>query len=169
VRVAADTSLDRKLAFEEPRAATPEKRIDAVRRLTAAGVPVTVMFAPCIPGLNDHEMEAVLSRAAEAGASGAGYVALRLPREIKDLFREWLEDARPDRASRVMSLIRQARGGLDYDARWGSRMVGTGPVGLMRPLRRCEKRYGLDQGWGGDASKFRMRRRSRVAKGDLFE
>ncbi len=93
VRVAISvTSLDRKLARSmEPRAATPEKRIEAIRKLTAAGVPVTVMFAPAIPGLNDHEMEAVLERAAQAGATGAGYVALRLPLEIKDLFREWLK------------------------------------------------------------------------------
>ena len=110
----------------EPRAATPGKRIDAIRQLTQAGVPVTVMFAPCIPGLNDHEMEAVLQSAAEAGASGAGYVALRLPREIKDLFREWLESDHPDRARRVMSLVRQMRGGKENDPSFGSRMTGTG-------------------------------------------
>jgi DNA repair photolyase len=124
VRVAISiTTLDRKLARSmEPRAATPEKRLDAVRRLSAAGVPVVVMFAPCIPGLNDHEMEAVLERSAEAGAKGAGYVALRLPMEIKDLFKEWLATDHPDRAGRVMSLIRQIRGGKEYDAQWGKRM-----------------------------------------------
>ena len=95
------TTLDRRLARSmEPRAATPEKRLDAVRRLSQAGVPVVVMFAPCIPGLNDQEMDAVLERAAEAGAVGAGYVALRLPREIKELFREWLDSDHPDRARR---------------------------------------------------------------------
>jgi len=154
------TSLDRGLARSmEPRAATPEKRVDAVRRLTAAGVPVTVMFAPCIPGLNDHEMEAVLERAAEAGASGAGYVALRLPMEIKDLFREWLETDHPDRARRVMSLIRQMRGGKDYDSQWGSRMKGEGPIGelMATRFRAAQKRYGLDRGWGSlDAGKFRV-------------
>jgi len=154
------TSLDRKLARSmEPRAATPEKRVDAVRRLTAAGVPVTVMFAPCIPGLNDHEMEAVLERAADAGASGAGYVALRLPMEIKDLFREWLETDHPDRARRVMSLVRQMRGGKDYDANWGSRMKGQGPVGdlMATRFRAARKRYGLDQEWSSlDASRFRV-------------
>ena len=154
------TSLDRKLARSmEPRAATPEKRIEAVRRLTAAGVPVTVMFAPCIPGLNDHEMEAVLERAAQAGASGAGYVALRLPLEIKDLFREWLESDHPDRARRVMSLVRQMRGGKDYDAQWGSRMKGDGPLAALMAARfaAARKRYGLDGGWGGlDAGKFRV-------------
>jgi DNA repair photolyase len=154
------TSLDRKLARSmEPRAATPEKRVDAVRRLTSAGVPVTVMFAPCIPGLNDHEMEAVLERAAQAGASGAGYVALRLPMEIKDLFREWLETDHPDRARRVMSLVRQMRGGKDYDAQWGSRMKGEGPLAALMAARfaAAKKRYGLDVGWGSlDATKFRV-------------
>ena len=151
VRVAVSvTTLDRKLARSmEPRAATPEKRIDAIRRLTAEGVPVTVMFAPAIPGLNDHELEAVLERAAQAGASGAGYVALRLPREIKDLFREWLESDHPDRARRVMSLVRQIRGGKDYDAEWGSRMKGQGPVADLLKVRfqAAKKRYGLDQPW----------------------
>jgi DNA repair photolyase len=161
VRVAVSiTSLDRKLARSmEPRAATPEKRIDAVRRLTAAGVPVTVMFAPCIAGLNDHEMEAVLERAAGARASGAGYVALRLPLEIKDLFREWLESDHPDRARRVMSLVRQTRGGKDYDAEWGSRMKGQGPIAdlMAKRFAAAKKRYGLDQGWGAlDLGKFRV-------------
>ena len=85
------------------------------------------MFAPVIPGLNDHELEGVLQRAAEAGAFSAGYVVLRLPLEIKDLFREWLAANVPDRASRVMSLVRQMRGGKDYDAQWGQRMKGEGP------------------------------------------
>ncbi len=160
VRVAISiTSLDRTLSRSmEPRAATPEKRIDAVRRLTAAGVPVTVMFAPCIPGLNDHEMEAVLERAAEAGATGAGYVALRLPMEIKDLFREWLETDHPDRARRVMSLVRQMRGGKDYDAQWGSRMKGEGPIGELMSARfkAAQKRYALNQRGGElDMSQFR--------------
>ncbi len=154
------TSLDRKLSRSmEPRAAAPEKRIEAVKRLTDAGVPVTVMFAPCIPGLNDHEMEAVLERAAEAGASGAGYVALRLPMEIKDLFREWLETDHPDRARKVMSLVRQMRGGKDYDAQWGSRMKGEGPIGELMSARfkAAQKRYGLNQRWGElDMSRFRV-------------
>ena len=161
VRVAVSvTTLDRKLARSmEPRAATPEKRIDAIARLTQAGVPVTVMFAPSIPGLNDHEMEAVLERAAQAGATGAGYVALRLPREIKDLFREWLETDHPDRARRVMSLVRQMRGGKDYDAEWGSRMKGAGPVADLMNTRfhAAKKRYGLDQPWTPlDLGKFRV-------------
>ncbi len=154
------TTLDRKLARSmEPRAATPEKRIDAIRQLTRAGVPVTVMFAPCIPGLNDHEMEAVLERAAAAGASGAGYVALRLPMEIKDLFREWLETDHPDRARRVMSLVRQIRGGKDYDAQWKSRMKGEGPVGELMATRfkAAKRRYGLEFRFDGlDLNQFRV-------------
>ena len=121
------TTLDRKLARAmEPRAATPERRLAAVKALSEAGVPVGVGFAPVIPGLNDHEMEAVLEKAKEAGAVSAMYVTLRLPLEIKDLFREWLEAERPDRAKKVMSLVRQMRGGRDYDPQWGSRMVGHG-------------------------------------------
>jgi len=141
------TSLDRKLARSmEPRAATPERRLDAVRRLSGAGVPVMVMFAPAIPGLNDHEMESVLDAAARAGARSAGYVALRLPLEIKALFQEWLATDHPDRASRVMSLVRQTRGGRDYDPQWGRRMKGQGPIAdlMSQRFRAARKRYGLD-------------------------
>jgi DNA repair photolyase len=137
VRVAISiTSLDRKLARSmEPRAATPEKRVDAVKRLSDAGVPTVVMFAPCIPGLNDHEMEGVLERAVAAGARGAGYVALRLPLEIADLFQEWLTTDHPDRAARVMSLVRQMRGGKTYDSQWGKRMKGDGPIAALTSRR----------------------------------
>ena len=159
VRVAISiTTLERKLARSmEPRAATPEKRLDAVKRLSDAGVPVIVMFAPCIPGLNDHEMEAILERAAAAGAKGAGYVALRLPMEIKDLFKEWLATDHPDRASRVMSLIRQIRGGKEYDSQWGSRMRGQGPIAdlMSRRFSAAKKRYRLDVRLGDlDLSQF---------------
>jgi DNA repair photolyase len=142
------TTLDRALARAmEPRAATPDRRIAAIRGLAAAGCPVSVMFAPVIPGLNDHELEAVLERAAEAGAASAGYVVLRLPLEIKDLFREWLEAARPDRASRVMSLVRQMRHGRDYDMRWGERMKGDGPIAELIGARfaAARRRLGLDR------------------------
>ena len=142
------TTLDRSLARAmEPRAATPEKRLAAIRGLTGAGCPVMVMFAPVIPGLNDHELEAVLERAAEAGAISAGYVVLRLPLEIKDLFREWLEAARPDRARRVMSLVRQMRHGRDYDMRWGERMKGDGPIAELIGARfsAAKRRFGLDR------------------------
>ena len=142
------TTLDRKLARAmEPRAAAPHRRLDAIRGLAEAGVPVTVMTAPIIPGLNDHEIEALLEAAAEAGASGAGYVLLRLPLEIKDLFAEWLAVHRPDAAARVMSLMRQMRGGKAYDAAWGKRGTGQGPLAAMiaKRFRAAAKRLGLDQ------------------------
>lgn len=141
------TTLDRDLARAmEPRAATPARRLDAVKRLADAGVPVGVGFAPVIPGLNDHELEAVLEAAAKAGATTAMYVTLRLPLEIRTLFAEWLADARPDRAARVMSLVRQTRGGKDYDADWSQRMKGTGPVAdlISARFKAAVKRYGLD-------------------------
>ena len=140
------TTLDRKLARSmEPRAATPARRLDAVRQLTEAGVPTIVMVAPIVPGLNDHEIEAVLEAAKEAGAQDAGYVLLRLPLEIKDLFREWLEADHPDRARRVMSLVRQTRGGRDYDPEWRKRQVGEGPVADLISVRfaKAKKRLGM--------------------------
>lgn len=154
------TTLDRALARDmEPRAATPARRLDAIRVLSRAGVPVGVGFAPVIPGLNDHELEAVLEAAAEAGATSAMYVTLRLPLEIKDLFQEWLAEVRPDRARRVMSLVRQARGGRDYDPRWGSRMKGSGPVADLIGARfhaAC-RRLGLNQDRRpADTSQFRV-------------
>jgi DNA repair photolyase len=123
------TSLDAGLARAmEPRAATPDRRIEALRRLSLAGIPTAVMVAPIIPGLNDEEIESILARAADAGVSEAGYVMLRLPLELKDLFVEWLNEHVPDRARRVLSLVRQMRGGKDYDAAWGRRQRGTGPL-----------------------------------------
>jgi DNA repair photolyase len=166
------TTLDRKLArVMEPRAATPERRLAAMAALAAAGAPVSVMFAPVIPGLNDHELEAVLERAAQAGAVSAGYVVLRLPREIKDLFREWLETTVPDRANRVMSLVRQMRGGLDYDPRWGQRMKGDGPLAEMlgRRFAIARRRFGLDRPSAPlDLSQFRPPGRA-SDQPDLFE
>ena len=141
------TTLDRKLARTmEPRASTPARRLEAISRLADAGCPVGVGFAPVIPGLNDHELEAVLEAAQKAGATSAMYVTLRLPLEIKDLFREWLADARPDRAARVMSLIRQTRGGKDYDPDWSQRMKGSGPVAelIATRFKAAARRYGLD-------------------------
>jgi DNA repair photolyase len=142
------TTLDRKLArVMEPRAGTPARRLAAIRGLTDAGVPSAVMFAPAIPALNDAEMEAVLTAAAEAGARSAGYVLLRLPLEIKDLFREWLETNVPDRAKHVMTLVRQMRGGKDYDANWNTRMTGTGPYAqvMARRFHMAVKRLGLNR------------------------
>ncbi|MGQ4275291.1 PA0069 family radical SAM protein [Terrihabitans sp. B22-R8] len=121
------TTLDPKLARDlEPRAPTPSKRLETVRKLSEAGIPVTVMVAPIIPALNDEEIERVLDAARAAGAVSAGYVLLRLPYEIKDLFQEWLAEHRPDRAKHVMSLVRSTRGGKDYEAEWGKRMIGDG-------------------------------------------
>ena len=143
------TTLDRQLArVMEPRAGTPTRRLQAIRALSAAGIPTGVMFAPAIPALNDEEMEAVLNAAAEAGATSAGYVLLRLPLEIKDLFREWLEANVPGRAKHVMSLIRQMRQGKDYDSQWNTRMRGTGPYAQMmaRRFQMAVARLGLNQG-----------------------
>ena len=111
----------------EPRTASPQVRLRVIERLTQAGIPTGVMIAPVIPAVTDHEMEHILEAARDAGATGAGYVLLRLPHEVKDLFREWLTQHHPDRARHVMSLINQARGGKDYDPRFGTRMRGTGP------------------------------------------
>jgi len=143
------TTLERKLAREmEPRAGTPPRRLQAIKELHAAGIPAGVMFAPIIPALNDEELESVLEAAADAGALRAGYVLLRLPLEIKDLFREWLEANAPGRAKHVMSLVRQMRGGKDYDSTWHTRMRGTGPYAEMiaRRFHMAVKRLGLNRG-----------------------
>ncbi len=165
------TTLDRSLARAmEPRASTPAKRLEAISRLAEAGVPVGVGFAPVIPGLNDHEMEAILEAAAKAGATTAMYVTLRLPLEIKDLFKEWLADARPDRAARVMSLVRQTRGGREYDADWSQRMKGTGPIAelISTRFKAAVKRFGLDgHRHDLDVSQFHVPASARVQL-DLF-
>ncbi len=143
------TTLDRKLArVMEPRAGTPSRRLQAMRVLSDAGIPTGVMFAPVIPALNDGEMESVLSAAADAGAKSAGYILLRLPLEIKDLFKEWLETHEPNRAKHVMSLIRQMRDGKEYDSQWNTRMRGTGPYAQMigRRFQLATARLGLDRG-----------------------
>ncbi|MDO8975862.1 PA0069 family radical SAM protein [Reyranella sp.] len=130
------TTLDRDLARTmEPRASAPHRRLDAIRELAAAGIPVGVMTAPMIPGLNDHEMEAILDASAAAGATRAGYTALRLPLEIKELFEEWLRANRPDRAERILSLVRQMRGGELYKAEFGTRMKGEGPIAQLLSQR----------------------------------
>ncbi len=142
------TTLDRHLArMMEPRASTPPRRLEAIRALNGAGVPAGVMFAPVIPALNDEELESVLGAAKEAGAISAGYVLLRLPLEIKDLFREWLETNVPDRAKHVMSLVRQMRGGKDYDSTWHTRMRGTGPYAelIARRFHMAVKRLALNR------------------------
>jgi DNA repair photolyase len=137
------TTLDADLARRmEPRAATPMRRLETLRRLSQAGVPTTVMVAPLIPALNDAEIERILDAAQAAGVKEAGYVLLRLPLEVRDLFNEWLKANYPDRADHVMKLIRDMRGGKDYDATWGTRMKGTGPYAWMLGRRfeiACEK------------------------------
>ena len=137
------TTLDRKLARAmEPRAATPERRLDTLRLLSAAGIPTVVMVAPVIPALNESEIERILEAAAAAGVREAGYVLLRLPLEVRDLFNEWLKANYPDRANHVFKLIRDMRGGKDYDSTWGKRMKGTGPYAWMIGRRfevACEK------------------------------
>ncbi len=143
------TTLDRRLArMMEPRAGTPTRRLQAIQGLADAGIPAGVMFAPAIPALNDSEMEAVLSAAAGHGARSAGYVLLRLPLEIKDLFREWLEVNVPGRAKHVMALVRSMRGGKDYDSNWNSRMTGTGPYAqvMARRFHMAVKRLELNRG-----------------------
>jgi DNA repair photolyase len=141
------TTLDAELARKmEPRAATPMRRLETLRRLSQAGVPTTVMVAPVIPALNDSEIERILDAAHAAGVKEAGYVLLRLPLEVRDLFREWLNANYPDRANHVFKLIRDMRGGKDYDATWGQRMKGTGPYAWMIGRRfelACE-RLGLN-------------------------
>jgi len=123
------TTLDHKLAAAmEPRAASPRSRVDVIRTLSRAGVPVMVMTAPIIPGLNDHEMPSLLREASRAGALGAGYVLLRLPHQIKAIFLEWLQRHLPDRAAKIESLIRQTREGELYQSNYFERGRGTGPI-----------------------------------------
>jgi DNA repair photolyase len=130
------TTLDRHLARSmEPRAATPSRRLDAIRQLSEAGIPVTVLTAPIIPALNDSEMESILEAARDAGAREAGFVTLRLPLELKELFREWLETDHPNRAARVISILRSMNGGRDYISEFGIRQRGTGPYAEQIGLR----------------------------------
>lgn len=132
----------------EPRAASPQARLRVVRELNEAGVPTGVMVAPVVPAVTDHEMEAILEAASGAGARWAAYVLLRLPYEIKDLFREWLAQHFPDRAAHVMSLIHDMRGGRDNDPNFGSRMRGTGPIAelLRNRFKIACKRLDLSSG-----------------------
>jgi DNA repair photolyase len=140
-----DDDLKRKM---EPRAASPRARLAAVKALARAGVPVGVMYAPVIPALNDHELEAVVEASASAGAGSMAYILLRLPREVRDLFYEWLQAHFPDRAERVRNRIRELRGGRDNDPRFGSRMRGSGPwADLLRSrFERACRRAGLPRG-----------------------
>ena len=141
------TTLDRKLARTmEPRASTPSKRLQAMRQLHEAGIPVSVMVAPIIPGLNDSEIERVLESAHAQGAAEAGYVILRLPLEVAPIFKDWLLRHYPDRYRHVMSLIRSMRDGKDYDSDWSKRMKGSGPYAwqIGRRFEIAAKRLGLN-------------------------
>jgi DNA repair photolyase len=137
------TTLDAKLARTmEPRASTPPRRLEALRQLVKAGVPTSTLVAPVIPALNDAEIERILEAVAETGVRHAGYVLLRLPLEVRDLFREWLMANFPDRYRHVFKLVRDMRGGKDYDSTFGSRMTGKGPIAWMIGRRfevACER------------------------------
>ncbi|HXQ49623.1 MAG TPA: PA0069 family radical SAM protein [Stellaceae bacterium] len=164
------TTLDRDLARKlEPRAATPQRRLDTIAALSQAGIPVAVLASPMIPALNDAELERILEAAAAAGATSAGYILLRLPLELAPLFEEWLQTHAPDKARHVMSLIRQSRGGKAYQAEFGTRMRGTGAYAEMLRLRfeAARRRYGLERGraWQLDTTRFKKP----AQKGDQLE
>ena len=148
VRVALSiTTFDRQLARKmEPRASTPAKRLEALRHLSDAGVPATIMMAPIIPALNDHEIEYVLKAAADAGATAAGYILLRLPLEVGELFQEWLHIHYSDRAERVMTLLRDMHGGEIYRSDWGTRMRGSGAFAklIAQRMHKMIRKLGLN-------------------------
>jgi DNA repair photolyase len=142
------TTLDRTLARRmEPRASTPERRLETIAAIAGAGIPAGVLSAPMIPALNDNEMEHILERARAVGATSAGYTLLRLPLELKSLFKEWLEEHYPGKAAHVLSLVAQTHGGRLYDSTWSKRMTGTGPYADMLRLRfdRACRKLGFNQ------------------------
>lgn len=165
------TTLDAELARRlEPRAAAPARRLRTLARLRAAGVPAGVLCAPVIPALNDAELETILAEARAAGACAAGYGVLRLPHELKGLFREWLRHHLPLRADHVMSVLRQMRGGRDYESAFGTRMRGRGPFAdlVAQRFRLACRRHGYDAGLPElDCSRFRVPAR-RGAQLELF-
>ena len=138
-----DADLSRRM---EPRAPAPAKRLQVIGALAQAGIPVRVMASPVIPALTDHELEAILGAGAEAGASAASWIMLRLPHEVAPLFRDWLAEHAAGRAARVMARVREMRGGKDYDAEWGRRMRGEGPYAqiIARRFDTAVRRLGLD-------------------------
>ena len=151
------TTLDNRLSARmEPRASAPHTRLKAIAGLHAAGVPVTVMVAPVIPAITDMELEAILEAARAAGAADASYVLLRLPHELKEIWREWLQQHYPERAAHVMSLVAQMRGGRDYDSAFGSRMRGQGPFAQLLAARfACvRRRLGFTRLPALDCSRF---------------
>jgi DNA repair photolyase len=145
-------TLDRKLARKlEPRAASPQRRLDILKALAGAKVPCGVMVAALIPALNDKTMEHVLEAAAAAGAEDAAYVVMRLPNELKDLFKEWLAEHYPERAEHVISIVHQMRGGRDNDPRFGTRMSGTGNFAelIARRFEIACRKYHLNEHGAG--------------------
>jgi DNA repair photolyase len=152
------TTLDPQLArVMEPRAATPARRLHAVAELTRAGIPTGVLAAPMIPGLNDAELEKILEAAARAGARHAGYILLRLPHELRQMFEAWLHANFPDRARHVLSLIRETRGGVLSDSRFHHRFSGQGVYAdlLLRRFARAARQWGLDEAREGlDCNRF---------------
>lgn len=164
------TTLDNRLAAKmEPRASAPHARLRAMRALAEAGVPVGVMAAPMIPMINDRELEHILEAAHAHGARAAGYVLLRLPHELKQIWREWLELHYPDRAAHVMSLVRQMRGGRDYDSAFGRRMRGEGPFAqlLQQRFAKAHAQLGFGRLPPLDASRFTPPR-APSRQGELF-
>ncbi|KRD31494.1 DNA repair photolyase [Lysobacter sp. Root916] len=164
------TTLDNHLSAKmEPRASAPHARLRAMRELADAGVPVGVMAAPMIPMINDAELEHILAAAFEAGARAAGYVVLRLPHELKTIWREWLALHYPDRAEHVMSLVQQMSGGKDYDSAYGTRMRGTGPFAQLIEQRfaKAWRRIGYGRLPGLDTGQF-VPPRPDSPQGELF-
>jgi DNA repair photolyase len=142
------TTLDGKLARSmEPRASTPAKRLEALRQLSEAGIPTAAMIAPVIPAINDSDIERILDAVALAGVRSAGYVILKLPLEVRDLFKEWLMANYPDKFRHVMKLVREMRGGKDYDSTWGKRQTGDGPYAWLigRRFEAACERLGLNR------------------------
>nr|WP_298681995.1 PA0069 family radical SAM protein [uncultured Dongia sp.] len=154
------TTLDRDLArVMEPRASTPQKRLEAIRKLSEAGIPVGVSVAPIIPALTDHEIEHIVEAAHAAGASSVNWTLLRLPLEIKDLFTEWLEAHHPLRAKRVLDMVRECRDGALYKSDFGERMRGTGPYATLirQRVQAAAKRFGMNgYRWDVDTSLFKV-------------
>ncbi len=160
------TTLDPALArVMEPRASAPLLRLRAVTALKQAGVPVGVLAAPMIPGLNDVELEALIAASAQAGADRAGYVMLRLPLELREMFASWLQQHVPGRAQHVLSLIRQVRGGALNDATFGQRFTGTGPYAdlITQRFQKATRKHGLDSAMAKlDVTQFRVPDRLRA-------
>lgn len=148
VAISIPTMDDNLKRIMEPRVPSARSRLDAIEKLTTAGVPVSLLLAPIIPAINDSEIESILEAAADAGARQARYIFLRLPHELTELFEEWLRGHFPDRAEHVMSLVKQASGGKTYDSRFGIRQTGRGPYAEMLGARfkAASRKFGLESG-----------------------